>query len=77
MIPKLVTFFLGLQRLNLCLIKTATNYNQLAENIGLIEQLDDLLQSGDKSFRRQGGPAFIGLRHGVHPAARPAGADPR
>jgi len=64
-IPQLVTFVLGLQRLNLRLIKTAANFNKLAENRGRIEQLDDLLQSGNKSFRRQGGIPFTGLRQGV------------
>jgi ATP-binding cassette subfamily B protein/subfamily B ATP-binding cassette protein MsbA len=54
-----------LQRLNLRLIKTAANFNKLAENRGRIEQLDDLLHTGDKSFRRQGGIPFTGLRQGV------------
>ncbi|MCP9818843.1 ABC transporter ATP-binding protein [Synechococcus sp. Cruz-9H2] len=65
LIPKLVTFVLALQRLNLRLIKTANNYNQLAENSGRIEQLDDLLQTRDKTFRRQGGLPFKGLKQGV------------
>jgi ATP-binding cassette, subfamily B, bacterial MsbA len=65
LIPKLVTFVLALQRLNLRLIKTAANFNHLAQNSGPIEQLDDLLQTGDKSYRRQGGLPFTGLRHGV------------
>jgi ATP-binding cassette, subfamily B, bacterial MsbA len=65
LIPKLVTFVLALQRLNLRLIRTAANFNHLAENSGRIEQLDNLLQTGDKSFRRQGGIPFTGLRHGV------------
>jgi ATP-binding cassette subfamily B protein/subfamily B ATP-binding cassette protein MsbA len=64
-IPQLVTFVLALQRLNLRLIRTAANFNQLAQNSGRIEQLDDLLQTGDKSFRRQGGLPFTGLRQGV------------
>lgn len=37
LIPKLVTFVLALQRLNLRLIKTAANFNKLAENRGRIE----------------------------------------
>jgi ATP-binding cassette subfamily B protein/subfamily B ATP-binding cassette protein MsbA len=65
LIPQLVTFVLALQRLNLRLIRTAANFNHLAQNSGRIEQLDDLLQTGDKSFRRQGGLPFAGLRHGV------------
>lgn len=64
-IPQLVTFVLALQRLNLRLIRTAANFNHLAQNSGRIEQLDDLLQTGDKSFRRHGGIPFTGLRHGA------------
>ena len=65
LIPKLVTFVLALQRLNLRLIKTAANFNHLAQNSGRIEQLDNLLQTSDKSFRRQGGIPFRGLQQGV------------
>ena len=65
LIPKLVTFVLALQRLNLRLIKTAANFNHLAQNSGQIEQLDNLLQTSDKSFRRQGGIPFRGLQQGV------------
>ena len=65
LIPMLVTFVLALQRLNLRLIKTAANFNHLAQNSGRIEQLDELLQTGDKSFRRRGGIPFTGLRQGI------------
>ena len=65
LIPKLVTFVLALQRLNLRLIKTAANFNHLAQNSGRIEQLDNLLQTSDKSFRRQGGIPFTSLQQGV------------
>jgi subfamily B ATP-binding cassette protein MsbA len=65
LIPRLATFVLALQRLNLRLVKVGLSANQLAENLPRIELLNDLLSPAGKTFRRRGGHPFAGLRHGI------------
>jgi ATP-binding cassette subfamily B protein/subfamily B ATP-binding cassette protein MsbA len=65
LIPKLVTFVLALQRLNIRLMRMANSLNLMAENSGRVEQLDQLLRAEGKAFRRQGGRPFTGLREGI------------
>jgi subfamily B ATP-binding cassette protein MsbA len=65
LIPALATFVLALQRLNLRLVRIAQSANLLAENLPRIELLNDLLSPAGKTFRRRGGRAFAGLRHGI------------
>ncbi len=65
LIPKLVTFVLALQRLNIRLMRMANSFNLMAENSGRVEQLDQLLRCEDKAFRRHGGRQFEGLREGI------------
>jgi len=83
-IPSLVTFVLALQRLNMRLSGLAGTVNQLADNSGRIERLNQILSANGKQFRRQGGTPFqalardirfeaIGLRYA--PELPPAVAD--
>jgi ATP-binding cassette subfamily B protein/subfamily B ATP-binding cassette protein MsbA len=55
LIPGLATFVLALQRLNTRLVKIGHSANQLAENLPMIEVLNNLLSSEGKTFRRRGG----------------------
>jgi subfamily B ATP-binding cassette protein MsbA len=60
-LPSLVTFVIALQRLNVRLSGLAAISNQLAENSGRLQRLNQILSSEDKEFRRQGGRQFIAL----------------
>ena len=64
-IPGLATFVLALQRLNLRFAKLGLSFNMLAENMGRIELLNELLQHEGKIFRRRGGRPFAGLQREI------------
>jgi ATP-binding cassette subfamily B protein/subfamily B ATP-binding cassette protein MsbA len=65
LIPGLATFVLALQRLNMRLVKLSQSFNQLSENVARIEQVNDLLSSDGKTFRRRGGEPFPGLQREI------------
>ena len=54
-LPSLVTFVLALQRLNGRITIFTSNLNQLADNSGRLQRLNELLISDGKQFRRLGG----------------------
>lgn len=64
-IPSLVTFVLALQRLNTRLTSFAATFNQLADNRGRLDRLNQILTSEGKQFRRLGGIPFQGLQRGI------------
>lgn len=65
MIPGLATFVLALQRLNVRLVSIGKSFNLLAENLAGIEQVNNLLNKEDKTFRRLGGIPFGGLQQEI------------
>lgn len=64
-LPSLVTFVLALQRLNVRFSTLAGMLNQLADNSGRIQRLNAILSDEGKSFAREGGVPFTGLRTGI------------
>jgi len=54
-LPSLVTFVLALQRLNGSFGAVAGNFSPLASNSAPIHRLNEILDTSDKQFRRQGG----------------------
>ena len=63
--PSLVTFVLGLQRLNSRLGSVTNALNQLSDNHGRVGQLNVILDSRDKEFRRVGGKEYQGIQSAV------------
>lgn len=61
-LPSLVTFVLALQRLNSRLSGLAGIANQLAENSGRLQRLNQILSTSDKQFRRRDGSRFTALQ---------------
>lgn len=64
-LPSLVTFVLALQRLNMRFSTLAGMLNQLADNSGRIQRLNAILSDEGKTFAREGGVPFAGLRTGI------------
>jgi ATP-binding cassette subfamily B protein/subfamily B ATP-binding cassette protein MsbA len=64
-LPSLITFVLALQRLNIRISGIARNFTAIAENAGRIGRLDGFLDERGKSFVRQGGQTFKGLRKDI------------
>lgn len=64
-LPSLVTFVLALQRLNMRLSELATISNNLANNTGGLDRLNQILSPDDKTFRRHGGTPFHALDHAI------------
>ena len=64
-LPRLVTFVLALQRLNDRLSMVAETFNRLGENYGRMGRLNQILDPGDKEFRRKSGHAFMGLSNSI------------
>lgn len=64
-IPSLVTFVLALQRLNTRLSSFATTFNQLADNRGRLDRLNEILSPQNKQFRRLGGTPFDALHQEI------------
>jgi subfamily B ATP-binding cassette protein MsbA len=64
-LPSLVTFVLALQRLNTKLGFVANTTNQLANNSGRFDRLNQILRLEGKQFRRLGGIPFAGLEHEI------------
>jgi ATP-binding cassette subfamily B protein/subfamily B ATP-binding cassette protein MsbA len=65
MIPGLATFVLALQRLNVRLVSIGKSFNMLAENLAGIDQVNNLLNKDDKTYRRRGGAPFAGLQQEI------------
>lgn len=65
MIPSLATFVLALQRLNVRMIRLGQSSTKLIENGATLAALDELLEPGNKVFRRLGGRVFSGLNHQI------------
>lgn len=57
-LPSLVTFVVALQRLNGSFGSVADNFTALNTNSASIHRLNQILDPGDKQFRRQGGVVF-------------------
>ncbi|MCS5698868.1 ATP-binding cassette domain-containing protein [Cyanobium sp. FGCU-52] len=57
-LPSLVTFVVALQRLNGSFGSVAENFTALNRNSASIERLNEILEPGDKQYRRKGGIAF-------------------
>ncbi|MCP9888689.1 ABC transporter ATP-binding protein [Cyanobium sp. ATX 6A2] len=64
-LPSLVTFVLALQRLNVRLASIATTVNELADNSGRLERLNQILSPAGKQFRRLGGTPFTALERDI------------
>lgn len=64
-IPSLVTFVLALQRLNTRLSSFAATFNQLADNRGRLDRLNEILSPQNKQFRRLGGTSFDALQQEI------------
>lgn len=64
-LPNLVTFMLALQRLNTRMASIASCFNQLSDNSSRFSRLNDILDPGDKEFRRLGGLPFSTLEHEI------------
>lgn len=65
-LPSLVTFVLALQRLNSRLSGLAAIANQLADNSGRLQRLNQILSTSDKQFRRRDGTRFTALQKSIH-----------
>jgi ATP-binding cassette subfamily B protein/subfamily B ATP-binding cassette protein MsbA len=65
LIPDLATFVLALQRLNVRLIRLGQNTNLISENFAQINQLNEVLETKDKLFRRIGGLQFDTVSQGI------------
>jgi ATP-binding cassette subfamily B protein/subfamily B ATP-binding cassette protein MsbA len=64
-LPSLVTFVLGLQKLGGRLSIITTNLNQLANNKGRFDRLNQILSTQDKQFRKIGGVPFSALAQSI------------
>ena len=64
-LPSLVTFVLALQRLNTKLGFIANSTNQLANNSGRLDRLNQILTPKGKQFRLLGGMPFAGLQREI------------
>ncbi len=64
-LPSLVTFVLALQKLNSRMGILAINFNELADNTGRFERLNNILSSVDKDFCRVGGLSFVALKREI------------
>ncbi len=64
-LPSLVTFVLALQRLNVRFAGIAQNFNQLSDNAGRYQRLNEILSAGAKQFRRLGGVPFQALKREI------------
>lgn len=64
-LPSLVTFVLGLQKLGQRMGIITSNLNQLANNKGRFDRLNQILTIEDKQFRRMGGVPFIALTRSI------------
>jgi len=64
-LPSLVTFVLALQRLNIKLSIITVNFNNLADNSGKINRLNEILSPEGKQFRRLGGETFHSLQREI------------
>lgn len=65
-LPSLVTFVVALQRLNGSLGAIASYLGSLNSNAAQLDQLNQLLEPGDKQFRRRGGQPFQALKREIH-----------
>jgi ATP-binding cassette subfamily B protein/subfamily B ATP-binding cassette protein MsbA len=63
--PSLVTFVLGLQRLNSRLGSVTNALNNLSDNHGRVGQLNVILDSRDKELRRVGGKKYQSIQSAV------------
>jgi ATP-binding cassette, subfamily B, bacterial MsbA len=64
-LPSLVTFVLGLQKLGGRISIITTNLNQLANNKGRFDRLNQVLSPQDKQFRQIGGVTFSSLAQSI------------
>jgi len=64
-LPSLVIFVLALQRLNIRLSGLASTVNDLADNSGGMERLNQILGRDHKQFRRLGGTPFRELQRAI------------
>lgn len=64
-LPLLLTFLLGLQRLALRLKVASSMFTQLADNSAKIQRLDSILDTSDKQFSLKGEEAFRGLASNI------------
>jgi ATP-binding cassette, subfamily B, bacterial MsbA len=64
-LPSLVTFVFALQKLNGRITILSGNLNQLAENSGRLNRLNEILSPAGKQFRRQGGQPFSKLAQAI------------
>ena len=65
-LPSLVTFVFALQKLNSRISMINANLNQLAENRGRLNRLNEILSPEGKQFRRLGGITFKKLEQAIH-----------
>ncbi len=63
--PSLITFVLGLQRLNVRLTSLATSVTVVVDNLPILGRIDGILTADDKQFVRRGGSAFASLREAI------------
>jgi len=61
LVPNLITFVLVIQRFNLRLSRLGSGLNRLAENSGALQEVEKILDTSDKQFRRNGGLSFATL----------------
>ena len=64
-LPSLVTFVVGLQKVGGRMNIMTSNLNQLANNSGRFQRLNAILRSDDKQFRRVGGKKFRSLEDSI------------
>jgi ATP-binding cassette subfamily B protein/subfamily B ATP-binding cassette protein MsbA len=64
-LPSLVTFVLALQRLNGRITIFTMNFNQLADNSGRFQRLNEVLSPHGKHFRRLGGLPVGNLKEAI------------
>ncbi len=63
--PSLITFVLGLQRLNVRLTSLATSVSVVVDNLPTLARIDGILTADDKQFVRRGGVAFASLADAI------------
>ena len=63
--PSLITFVLGLQRLNVRLTSLATSATVVVDNLPILARIDSILTADDKQFVRRGGTTFASLRESI------------
>ncbi len=64
-LPSLVTFVVGLQKVGGRMNIITVNLNQLANNSGRFQRLNEILREDDKEFRRAGGERFKKLEDSI------------